>query len=141
MGEPPAGTLREDLPGLAERTRLPPNAEAARWLTQAGDADRVGGGRGDARVVAWVSVPGGAAPWLEETLGAPLGPRAHWVADDIADVLFTPAELAVLQHNSARASWKLACIRYGGVGLGLRDYGAGVVLDCGDHLFVALAAR
>ncbi len=141
VGEPPAGTLREDLEGLGDRTRLPPNVASARWLTQAGESDRVGGGRGDARLVAWVAVPGGATEWLGSTVGQPIGPRAHWVSEDVARTLLTTAELSVLQYNPTRKSWKLACVRYPGLGLGLRDYSAGVVLECGDHLYLALSAR
>ncbi len=141
LSEPAAGSLREDYTGLAERLLLPPNTAAVRWMTRAADAAGSGGGRADARVYAWVATPGGAASWLESTLGAAVGPRAHWVPDAVADVLFTPGELASLQRNEARGSWKLACVRYPGIGIGRGDFGSGMVLDCGDHMYATLAAR
>jgi hypothetical protein len=139
--EPGAGELREDVAGLAERVQLPPSATGVRWLTLPGDGERRREGRADARIFAWVATPGGAAEWLTETLGAPLGPRAHWVADNIASTLLSPGELSQLQHHDARGSWKLACTRYTAAGLGRGDYAAGVVLDCGDHLYLTLLAH
>jgi len=140
-GEPAAGQLRTDVAGLGERLLLPPNAAAVRWLMQVAAVGRSGSGRADARVFAWVDTPGGAEAWLTATLGEPLGPRAHWVAAAVAEVLFTPGELSTLQHNGPRNTWKLACVRYPAAGAGLAEYRADVVLDCGDHVYVTLTAH
>jgi hypothetical protein len=140
-GELTAGELRRDTEGLSARVQLPPDVQAVRWVTQVADARARGAGRADARVYAWVATPGGAAAWLQTQSGPAIGPRAHWVADAVAEVLFTPGELGLLQRHASQGSWKLACVRYAGTGLGLGDYGAGVVLDCGDHLYITLVAH
>ena len=141
LGEPAAGELRTDLDGLAARVVLPEDVREVRWMTQAARVGKTGTGRADARVFAWITTPSDETEWLTTTLGSPLGPRVHWVHDEVADVLFTEAERAAMQRNKPRETWKLGCVRYPAVSLGRGEYRGDVALDCSGHLYVALTAH
>lgn len=141
VGEPASGELRTDREGLAARVDLPPDAVDVRWLTLPARVGRSGTGRGDARVFAWIPTNADTSAWLTATLGDPLGPRAHWVYDEVGHALFTDAERAGMQHNDARNTWKLGCVRYPAAAIGRGEYRGEIVLDCEGHVYVAATAR
>lgn len=138
---PKDGVLQTDVAGLAARTQLPEGTEEVRWMIQAAHMGREGTGRADGRIFAWVTTPGDVTEWLTATLGEALGPRASWIHDDIADVLFTDVERGQLQRNAARKTWKLGCVRYPAARLGRGEYRGELVLDCAGHLYLALSAH
>ncbi len=136
-----SGELRTDVEGFGARAELPPNVLEVRWVAMAAQVGRSNTGRGDARVFGWVAVPDSASEWLTSTLGPPHGPRAHWVQDQVAQVLFTDELRAGLQHNDSRKTWKLGCVRYPAAAAGRGEYRGDIVLDCTEHLYFALTAR
>lgn len=140
-GPTTSGDLRTDAEGFRARAQLPPNVLDVRWVALAARVGRSNTGRGDARVFGWVAVSEPASEWLTTTLGAPHGPRTHWVQDQVAQVLFSDALRAGLLHHDSRKSWKLGCVRYPAAAVGRGEYRGDIVLDCTEHLYFALTAR
>ena len=136
-----SGVLQADVEGLAQRTWLPTGVAEVRWIVQPTRAGHGATGRADGRVFAWVTSPRDVSSELTAALGEPLGPRATWIHDDVAAVLFTDAERGALQRNEPRKSWKLGCVRYPATGLGRGEYHGDLALDCEGHLYLALTAH
>lgn len=139
--EPPAGTLRGDVEGLAKRMRVPTATRAVRWYMQAApDARGKPAGRADARVYAWLTVDANGEEELSSWLGPSVGEKAVWIPLDVAKKVFPAARLATSFTASPRG-YPSVGRKYAAEEIGLDDYRGAAVVWFEDGLYVSLIAR
>lgn len=136
--DPPAGSLRTDREGLAERMEFPTAASELWWVARA--AGR-GSGRADAQINAWMVVGASARTDLTTKLGPSLGRTVSFLPAEVVEVIVPEPHRGLLAHNAEKKLYRLEAERFPPEKLGRPGYRGQVVLLRDDRLYVSLASR
>jgi hypothetical protein len=139
--DPPAGALRTDRDGLAERIVFPTAATDVWWMARAAVGRTGTQGRADAQIHGWLAVGASARADLTVNLGPTMGRSVVYLPEEVVGIIIPGDQRILLPHNADKRLYRLEGERFPPEKLGRADYRGQTVLLKDDRLYVSAQSR